>query len=85
MIILAYMSSIIILGNQISVSVCVYQNDIWHKIKLNVGGQKHLQIYLKLKVFGYVCYPNLRSSTPHKLAPRTKECIFLGYPTSTKG
>ena len=35
MIISAFMPSIIMLGNQIS--VCVYQNDIWHKIKLHVG------------------------------------------------
>ena len=39
----------------------------------------------QLKVFGCACYPNLRSYTPHKLAPRTKECIFLGYPAGTKG
>lgn len=37
MIISAFMPSIIMLGNQISVCVCVYQNDIWHKIKLHVG------------------------------------------------
>jgi len=39
----------------------------------------------QLKVFGYACYPNLRSYTPHKIAPRTKEYIFLGNHVGTKG
>ena len=38
----------------------------------------------QLKVFGRACYPNLKPYAPHKLAPRTKECIFLGYPVGTK-
>lgn len=36
-------------------------------------------------MFGYACYPHLRPYTPYKLAPRTTECIFLGYPIGTKG
>ena len=39
----------------------------------------------QLKIFGCACYPNLRPYTAHKLEPRTKECIFIGYPTSSKG
>ena len=39
----------------------------------------------QLKVFGCACYPHLKPYTPHKLAPRTTECIFLGYPIGTKG
>jgi hypothetical protein len=32
-----------------------------------------------LHVFGCKCYPNLSATTPHKLAPRSIVCIFLGY------
>ena len=39
----------------------------------------------QLKVFGCACYPNLRPYTTHKLEPRTRECIFIGYPTHSKG
>ena len=39
----------------------------------------------QLKVFGCACYPHLKSYTSHKLEPRTKECIFLGYPSTSKG
>ena len=35
--------------------------------------------YSKLKVFSSVCYPWLKPYTPHKLAPKSKPCVFLGY------
>ena len=33
----------------------------------------------KLCVFGYLCYSWLCSYSPHKLAPSSTPCIFLGY------
>ena len=45
---------------------------------------QHLDI-THLKVFGCACYPYLRSYTHHKLEHRTKECLFLGYSTISKG
>jgi hypothetical protein len=38
-----------------------------------------------LRVFGCLCYPNLSATAPHKLAPRSTSCVFLGYPHSQKG
>lgn len=38
----------------------------------------------QLKVFGCACYPNLRRYNTHKLEPRTRECIFIGYPPNSK-
>ncbi|CAL1397617.1 unnamed protein product [Linum trigynum] len=35
--------------------------------------------YTKLRVFGCACYPWLRPYSPHKLAPRSRQCVFLGY------
>ena len=41
--------------------------------------------YSSLRVFGCLCYPNLTATSPHKLAPRSAPCVFLGYPSSHKG
>jgi hypothetical protein len=38
-----------------------------------------------IKTFGCICFPYLRPYNTHKLQPRTTPCIFLGYPTHTKG
>lgn len=41
--------------------------------------------YNHLRVFGCLCYPNLSATAPHKLAPRSTPCVFLGYPSEHKG
>lgn len=41
--------------------------------------------YHHLRVFGCTCYPNLSSTAPNKLSPRSTACVFLGYPTHHKG
>ena len=38
-----------------------------------------------LKVFGCLCYPSMKPYRPNKLAPKTMECIFLGYASVYKG
>ncbi|KAL8153165.1 hypothetical protein V2J09_010925 [Rumex salicifolius] len=35
--------------------------------------------YDHLRVFGCLCYPNLTATTKHKLEPRPRPCVFLGY------
>lgn len=40
---------------------------------------------LHLRTFGCTCFPLLRPYNKHKLQPYTKPCIFLGYPTHSKG
>ena len=41
--------------------------------------------YDQLRVFGCLCYPNLSATAPHKLAPRSARCVFLGYSAHHKG
>lgn len=41
--------------------------------------------YEHLRVFGCACYPNMSSTAPHKLAPRSSLCVFLGYSSEHKG
>jgi hypothetical protein len=42
-------------------------------------------LYEHLRVFGCACYPNITATAPHKLAPRSTRCVFLGYSTDHKG
>jgi hypothetical protein len=41
--------------------------------------------YSHLCTFGCLCFPNLSATTPHKLAPRSAPCVFIGYPSEHKG
>jgi hypothetical protein len=41
--------------------------------------------YDHLRVFGCACYPNTAATAPHKLAPRSTLCVFLGYSPNHKG
>jgi hypothetical protein len=41
--------------------------------------------YEHLRVFSCACYPNITATAPHKLAPWSTQCVFLGYSTDHKG
>jgi hypothetical protein len=41
--------------------------------------------YDALRTFGCACWPNLRPYNSHKLAFRSKQCVFLGYSNLHKG
>ena len=41
--------------------------------------------YDHLRVFGSLCYPNINHSHAHKLSPRSRPCLFLGYPSQHRG
>ena len=41
--------------------------------------------YDHLRVFGCKYYPNMSATAPHKLAPRSVMCVFLGYSAHHKG
>jgi hypothetical protein len=41
--------------------------------------------YGHLHIFGCACYPNITATAPHKLAPRSTQCVFLGYSGDHKG
>jgi histone deacetylase 1/2 len=38
-----------------------------------------------IRVFGCACWPNLHPYNKHKLAFRSKQCVFLGYSPRHKG
>jgi hypothetical protein len=40
--------------------------------------------YEHLWVFGCAYYPNTSTTTPHKLAPHSSRCLFLGYSSNHK-
>ncbi|PKU71759.1 Retrovirus-related Pol polyprotein from transposon TNT 1-94 [Dendrobium catenatum] len=41
--------------------------------------------YTHLRTFGCLCFPWMKSYAPNKFAPRSQECIFLGYSPQHKG
>jgi hypothetical protein len=41
--------------------------------------------YSFLRAIGCLCFPLLRPYAPHKLAPRSQPCVFIGYSTIHKG
>jgi hypothetical protein len=41
--------------------------------------------YTSLWVFGCLCYPNTKSTSPNKLSPRSVACVFIGYSQDHRG
>ena len=41
--------------------------------------------YHALKVFGCACFPFFKPYSSHKFDPKSRMCIFLGYPPLSKG
>ncbi|PKU75385.1 Retrovirus-related Pol polyprotein from transposon TNT 1-94 [Dendrobium catenatum] len=41
--------------------------------------------YSHLKIFGCLCYPWLQPAAPHKFAPKSSACVFIGYSSNDKG
>jgi hypothetical protein len=64
-------------------NICPSRAILFHTPHFRLYGQN--PSYDHLRVFGCLCYPNLHATTPHKLAPRSTRCIFLGYPRKHKG
>jgi Reverse transcriptase (RNA-dependent DNA polymerase) len=46
---------------------------------------KRLPDYQFFKILGCKCYPYTRPYSPHKLSPRSRACVFLGYSSVYKG
>lgn len=46
---------------------------------------RRVPTYDHLRTFGCLCYPNLSAIAPHKLAPRSTPCVFLGFPSNHRG
>jgi len=41
--------------------------------------------YDHIKMFGCLCYAHFKPQTEDKVAPRSRKCIFVGYPYGKKG
>ena len=64
--------------NRLPTFVCQFLSP-WEKL------YGHTPSLHALRTFGYACYPLLRPYASHKFDPKSKQCIFLGYPPQYKG